>query len=172
MQPSLFVGTVSLIALLVARFAFLHALLFAVVAAVVFSLTIGKPRPPIPRAEGQPTVLISGAASGIGLATARLFASRGFYVGACVLVVRVFTVCAGVFDLNEDGAKKVADELGEKNACSRKLDVTNGDDCKAAVDFFLSKTQGRLDVLFWCSLSPLFVLSSVWRFVFAVARAC
>lgn len=38
---------------------------------------------------GQPTVFITGAASGIGLATARLFASKGFYVG--------------VFDLNEEG---------------------------------------------------------------------
>ncbi len=33
----------------------------------------------------QPSVLISGAAAGIGRATARLFASRGWKVGICDL---------------------------------------------------------------------------------------
>lgn len=78
------------------------------------------------------TVFITGAASGIGRAAAQLFASKGFFVGAC--------------DVNEDALKSLKEELGE-NCMYAVCDVTSDADMKKALESFSKVTNGRLDVL-------------------------
>ena len=83
---------------------------------------------------GRKSIFITGAASGIGLATVRKFAKEGWYVGA--------------FDVNADGLKKVEAELGAANCFTRVLDVTDRKDYAAAIAAFGEKTGGTMDVLF------------------------
>ena len=82
-------------------------------------------------------IFITGAASGIGLETARLFASRGWFIG--------------LFDVNEAGLRALAGEVGDDRCCWRVLDVTRYEDVREAVDFFADRTNGRMDVLFNCA---------------------
>lgn len=73
------------------------------------------------------SILITGAGSGIGLATAKLFASHGWTVG--------------MIDLNAGALEQAKDEVGD-NAFTYALDVTNSDTQKAAVDDFAAKAGG------------------------------
>jgi NAD(P)-dependent dehydrogenase (short-subunit alcohol dehydrogenase family) len=82
------------------------------------------------RLEGK-VALISGAASGMGAATARLFAREG----AKVVIA----------DLLEAEGQKLADEIGAA-ARFERLDVTNEDDWAAVVAATV-KHFGKLDVL-------------------------
>jgi NAD(P)-dependent dehydrogenase (short-subunit alcohol dehydrogenase family) len=75
--------------------------------------------------------IVTGAAGGIGSATARLFAEQGARV---VLA-----------DLDEAGAARVADSIGEA-AVATKVDVTREVDVKAMIALALARF-GRLDVL-------------------------
>lgn len=81
-------------------------------------------------------IFITGAASGIGLATARLFASKGWQVGLC--------------DLNEKGLAQVQSELGEP-AQAFAADVLDADQLARAIAAFSEASHGRLDVLFNCA---------------------
>ncbi|MFC2015847.1 SDR family NAD(P)-dependent oxidoreductase [Chloroflexota bacterium] len=86
------------------------------------------------RLEGK-VALITGAASGIGRATALLFAREG----ASVAVV----------DLNRSGGREVTrliEEAGGR-ACFVSTDVTSAADCQRAVEQTAS-TLGGLDILF------------------------
>ncbi len=74
------------------------------------------------------SAIVTGGASGIGAATARLLASKG----AKVLVA----------DLQEDKGKALADEIGGSYC---KVDVTNTDDIISAVE--MAKDMGPLRVL-------------------------
>ena len=76
--------------------------------------------------------IITGGASGIGAASARLFAAEG----ARVLVA----------DIQEDLGKQLAESLGQA-AAVRRVDVTREEDVKGAVDEAISR-WGRLDVMF------------------------
>ncbi|MGV0872542.1 SDR family oxidoreductase [Mycolicibacterium sp. XJ879] len=81
------------------------------------------------------SVFITGAAAGIGRATALTFARKGFTVGA--------------YDIDEVGLKSLADEveqLGAK-AVVGHLDVTDADEMTQRVNEFAAATGGRLDVL-------------------------
>jgi NAD(P)-dependent dehydrogenase (short-subunit alcohol dehydrogenase family) len=82
-------------------------------------------------------ICVTGAASGIGRATARLFAARGWYVG--------------LFDVNQAGLAALAAELGPEKSCARPLDVARPADCRDAVAFFSERASGRMDVLFNCA---------------------
>jgi NAD(P)-dependent dehydrogenase (short-subunit alcohol dehydrogenase family) len=84
--------------------------------------------------NGRPCIFATGAASGIGRATVRLFASKGWFIGA--------------FDIDETGLAKLRDELGETNCFIRRLDVTDKPDFDRAVAEFGEATGGRMDVLF------------------------
>lgn len=79
-------------------------------------------------------VFVTGAASGIGLATARLFAGRGWSVAA--------------FDVDAVGLARLAGELGGPPSFTRALDVTDRAAVLAAVGAFGEWSGGRLDLLF------------------------
>jgi NAD(P)-dependent dehydrogenase (short-subunit alcohol dehydrogenase family) len=78
----------------------------------------------------QKTLFVTGAASGMGRATARLFARNGWLVGA--------------YDVDEAGLKSLETEAG---CLVRRLDVTDKADYDAAVAEFGERTGGRLDML-------------------------
>ncbi len=85
-------------------------------------------------ANGRKSIFITGAASGIGAETARLFQSRGWF--------------CGLYDIDETGLKQVAAELGEDNCHVAALNVTKRDDWAAAISGFGAATGGKMDVLF------------------------
>ncbi|MDQ2638458.1 MAG: SDR family oxidoreductase [Actinomycetota bacterium] len=81
------------------------------------------------------SVFITGAAAGIGRATALTFARKGFTVGG--------------YDIDEVGLKTLADEvdrLGSK-AVVGHLDVTDADEMAQRVSEFADANGGRLDVM-------------------------
>jgi NAD(P)-dependent dehydrogenase (short-subunit alcohol dehydrogenase family) len=84
-------------------------------------------------AETSRSVLITGAASGIGAATARRFAEAGWFVG--------------VADIDGKAAKALADELGPACAMALALDVRDEDGWERAAAAFGAATGGRLDAL-------------------------
>lgn len=85
-------------------------------------------------ANGRKSIFITGAASGMGRETARLFAKAGWFVGA--------------YDLNAEGLAALEAELGAGACLSRRLDVTDRADYQAAIDAFAEATEGKLDLLF------------------------
>jgi NAD(P)-dependent dehydrogenase (short-subunit alcohol dehydrogenase family) len=82
----------------------------------------------------RPTIFITGAASGMGRETAKLFSAKGWLVGAS--------------DVDEAGLKTLEQELGHANCFVRKLDVTDKNDFDAALRAFAERTGGRLDVMY------------------------
>ena len=78
------------------------------------------------------TIFITGAAAGIGAATARLFAKQGWFVG--------------LFDIDQVGLAKLQQELGTNVCMTGLLNVADEQQWQQALDSFFSKT-GRLDVL-------------------------
>jgi len=85
-------------------------------------------------ANGRKSIFITGAASGMGRETARLFHAKGWFVGG--------------FDVNEAGLATLRDELGADNCLVRRLDVTDRDDYAAALAAFAETTGGRMDILY------------------------
>jgi NADP-dependent 3-hydroxy acid dehydrogenase YdfG len=85
-------------------------------------------------ANGRQSIFITGAASGIGRATALLFAGNGWFVGA--------------YDRNAEGLKVLADEIGAADVVTSVLDVTDKAAFEAALASFSAETNGRLDLLF------------------------
>lgn len=80
----------------------------------------------------QRTVAVTGAAAGIGRATALAFARRGWSVTA--------------FDLDADGLADLADLAGQGGIRTGRLDVTDPDAVASALDALVAE-HGRLDVL-------------------------
>ena len=80
------------------------------------------------------TALVTGAASGMGRATARVFAAEGANVA--------------VTDTSAEGAETVADEITAKDEIAKAwpLDVSNRDDIKAVVND-IAAHFGGLDIL-------------------------
>lgn len=85
------------------------------------------------RLEGR-VAIITGAASGIGEATARLFAKEGAQLGLA--------------DVNEDALHNVADQISKTGGrvMSMKTDVSNEKEVKALVDLTLSE-YSKVDIL-------------------------
>ena len=83
------------------------------------------------RLDGK-VCLITGAGSGIGQASARLFAREGAHVA--------------VADIDLDAARRTADEIGG-DAHAEKVDVTDEPQARAAAAA-VAKRFGRIDVLF------------------------
>ena len=85
-------------------------------------------------ARGRKAIFITGAASGMGLETARLFASEGWFVGG--------------HDVNAAGLEALRAELGADNCLLSVLDVTDREAYRAALAAFGQATGGTLDLLF------------------------
>jgi len=85
-------------------------------------------------ANGRKSIFITGAASGIGRETARLFRAENWFVGA--------------HDVNLEGLEALRGELGAANCAIRRLDVTDRADYRPALAEFASATGGTLDILF------------------------
>lgn len=86
------------------------------------------------KANGRKSIFVTGAASGMGRETARLFVSKGWFVGA--------------YDVNEAGLKALEAELGADNVLVRTLDVTSREDYAAAIAQFGEATDGKMDILY------------------------
>jgi NAD(P)-dependent dehydrogenase (short-subunit alcohol dehydrogenase family) len=81
----------------------------------------------------QKSIFITGAASGIGRATATFFHQRGWFVGC--------------YDVDLAGLQALEKELGSRCACSC-LDVRDKEGFDAAMASFSEQTEGRLDIMF------------------------
>jgi len=87
----------------------------------------------VAKAEATRSILITGAASGIGRETALLFAQRGWRVGG--------------FDVDTAGLEKLAHELAPHGGMTGRLDVTDKAAFDAALAEFGEAMGGRLDLL-------------------------
>jgi NAD(P)-dependent dehydrogenase (short-subunit alcohol dehydrogenase family) len=85
------------------------------------------------KARGRKSIFITGAASGMGRETAKLFHSKSWFVGA--------------YDVNADGLKTLEQEIGADNCIAGRLDVTSKPDFDAAVAAFGAETGGKMDML-------------------------
>jgi NAD(P)-dependent dehydrogenase (short-subunit alcohol dehydrogenase family) len=88
-------------------------------------------------AENGPSIFITGAGAGIGRATARLFAERGFVVG--------------LFDVDERALEETASGMDSSRVVKRRLDVTDESSFAGAMGAFGDATGGTLDVMFNCA---------------------
>lgn len=79
-------------------------------------------------------IFITGAASGMGRETARLFAARGWFVGA--------------YDIDAAGLDSLANELGPDAGLFAPLDVSDRAAYLAAIERFGAASGGRMDLLF------------------------
>jgi len=86
------------------------------------------------KGRGRKSIFITGAASGMGRETAKLFVSKGWF--------------AGLHDVNAEGLKTLEQELGSDNCTSRRLDVTDKAQFDDAVQAFGEETGGKMDLLF------------------------
>src|ERR1700752_5091361 len=85
----------------------------------------------------RPSIFITGAAAGIGRATAQLFSSHGWFVG--------------LYDMNPAGLTSLEAELGAGKCIAETLDVTDAGALAAALERFFQAAGRRLDVLFNCA---------------------
>jgi NAD(P)-dependent dehydrogenase (short-subunit alcohol dehydrogenase family) len=80
------------------------------------------------------SIFITGAAAGIGRATAELFAGHGWFVG--------------LYDVNESGVRELSVQLGASNSCAGRLDVTDAAQFARSLAQFWEAAGQRLDLLF------------------------
>lgn len=85
----------------------------------------------------QKSIFITGVASGIGLATARVFAEKGWYVGGG--------------DVSENRLAALESEIGSTGCRFSVMDVTDIKSVCLAVQDFSTATGGKMDVLFNCA---------------------
>lgn len=79
------------------------------------------------------SVLVTGAAAGIGRAVARHFLAEGWQVGA--------------IDRDTAGLAALAEETGSARLWTRSADVADGAALEAAIEAFMTQSGGRLDLL-------------------------
>jgi len=79
------------------------------------------------------TIFITGAAQGIGLATARHFSSLGWYVG--------------LYDINTEALNGLLASGDFPNACAAHCDVTDRASIENAMTHFSQNTNGAMNVL-------------------------
>jgi NAD(P)-dependent dehydrogenase (short-subunit alcohol dehydrogenase family) len=79
-------------------------------------------------------IFITGGGSGIGRATAHLFAERGWFIGLA--------------DIDERGLAGTAALLPDGRCSTHRMDVRDRDQWQAALDAFAIASDGRMDILF------------------------
>lgn len=84
-------------------------------------------------ANGRKSIFITGAASGIGLATAKRFAAAGWFVG--------------LSDIDQAGLRAALDAIGRENGATYGLDVRDREGWDNALGAFGRETGGKADVL-------------------------
>jgi NADP-dependent 3-hydroxy acid dehydrogenase YdfG len=84
-------------------------------------------------ANGRKTIFITGAASGIGLASAKRFVAAGWYVG--------------LSDIDVVGLKAALAAIGPDNGSVHRLDVRDRHNWDNALGAFTRETDGKLDAL-------------------------
>ena len=84
----------------------------------------------------RPAIFITGAAAGIGRATAERFAAAGWFVG--------------LYDVAGEACAALATTLGAEQSIAESLDVRDAAAVEAALARFWART-GRLDVMFNCA---------------------
>lgn len=82
----------------------------------------------------KPAIFITGAAAGIGRATAELFASRGWFVG--------------LYDIDEPSLRVMQERFGADNCAIGVLDTTDVAAYTAALESFWNASGFQLNVLF------------------------
>jgi NAD(P)-dependent dehydrogenase (short-subunit alcohol dehydrogenase family) len=82
----------------------------------------------------RPAIFITGAAAGIGRATAERFAREGWFVG--------------LYDVDETGVRQLAEAIGAAQCVAGKLDTTDVAAFELALSDFFKASGSRLDVLF------------------------
>ncbi len=80
------------------------------------------------------SIFITGAGQGIGKATAKYFAEKGWYIG--------------LSDMNEVTVKAVQQEIGAANSSVHIADVTNKEQLAKAIADFGEITRGKMNVVF------------------------
>lgn len=80
------------------------------------------------------SIFITGAASGIGRATAILFAEKGWFVG--------------IADINATGLYELSQSMPGKIGFTERLDVSDADQVATVVSAFAQASGGKIDVLF------------------------
>lgn len=86
------------------------------------------------RAGSRKSIFITGAASGIGRETAKLFAEGGWFVGA--------------YDLDVAGLSALTQEIGSENCITGKLDVVDRPAFEKSLAAFSDATGCKMDLLF------------------------
>ncbi|HEY5680916.1 MAG TPA: SDR family oxidoreductase [Pseudomonadales bacterium] len=84
--------------------------------------------------DEQKSIFITGGAGGMGMATGRLFAQHGWFVG--------------LFDLDESALELARAAFDDSQSLVRRLDVTSETDFADAMAAFSERTGGRMDVMF------------------------
>lgn len=114
-------------------------ILFVAFLIVLLKITQKISRYQVNRRPGQPVAIITGAASGIGRASAILFAKRGWFVG--------------LIDTDRDGLRQTASLIGQ--ACElQEADVTDYVQMQQAIEALVKAGSGyqeRLDLVFACA---------------------
>ena len=87
--------------------------------------------------SAQKSIFITGAASGIGRASALYFARQGWFLGLA--------------DINEAALEDLYREIGNDQGCVLVTDVTRPESVRSAVETFGAHTRGRMNVLFNCA---------------------
>lgn len=85
------------------------------------------------QADGRRAIFITGAASGIGLATAKRFARGGWFVGLA--------------DIDTKGLAAALEAIGAAAGSAHRLDVRHRSAWRAELATFAKLTGGKLDVL-------------------------
>ena len=83
--------------------------------------------------SARKSIFVTGGASGIGLAAAKLFAQKGWFVGLA--------------DVNAAGLKAALETIGRENGATYLLDVRDRAAWDDALSVFTTAAGGKLDVL-------------------------
>jgi NADP-dependent 3-hydroxy acid dehydrogenase YdfG len=86
------------------------------------------------QAGARKSIFVTGAASGMGRETVRLFAEKGWFVGA--------------YDVQAEALAALEAEIGSENGVFAVLDVTDRAAYAQALVGFAAATGGRMDILF------------------------